>query len=43
VVDLAAITPFFYLFRLREDIYDLPEACCGARLTVSLEARRSRF
>jgi NADH-quinone oxidoreductase subunit C/D len=35
VVDLGAITPFFIMFRAREDIYDLLEACCGARLTVS--------
>jgi NADH-quinone oxidoreductase subunit C/D len=35
VVDLGAITPFFVIFRAREDIYDLIEACCGARLTVS--------
>jgi len=35
VVDLGAITPFFVLFRAREDIYDLLESCCGARLTVS--------
>ncbi len=35
VVDLGAITPFFYLFRVREDIYELLESCCGARLTVS--------
>ena len=35
VVDLGAITPFFYLFRVREEIYELLEACCGARLTVS--------
>jgi NADH-quinone oxidoreductase subunit C/D len=35
VVDLGAITPFFVLFRPREAIYDLLEACCGARLTVS--------
>jgi NADH-quinone oxidoreductase subunit C/D len=35
VVDLGAITPFFVLFRAREDIYELLEACCGARLTVS--------
>jgi NADH-quinone oxidoreductase subunit C/D len=34
-VDLGAITPFFVAFRAREDIYDLLEACCGARLTVS--------
>jgi NADH-quinone oxidoreductase subunit C/D len=35
VVDLGAITPFFVMFRAREVIYDLIEACCGARLTVS--------
>ncbi len=35
VVDLGAITPFFVVFRAREAIYDLLEACCGARLTVS--------
>jgi NADH-quinone oxidoreductase subunit C/D len=35
VVDLGAITPFFVMFRAREDIYDVLEACCGARLTVS--------
>jgi NADH-quinone oxidoreductase subunit C/D len=35
VVDLGAITPIFVLFRAREVIYDLLEACCGARLTVS--------
>jgi len=35
VVDLGAITPFFVMFRAREDIYELIEACCGARLTVS--------
>ena len=35
VVDLGAITPFFYLFKVREQIYDLLEACSGARLTVS--------
>jgi NADH-quinone oxidoreductase subunit C/D len=35
VVDLGAITPYFVMFRAREDIYDLLEACCGARLTVS--------
>src|SRR5438046_6949409 len=35
IVDLGAITPFFYLFRVREEIYDLLDACCGARLTVS--------
>jgi len=35
VFDLGGITPFFVLFRAREDIYDLLEACCGARLTVA--------
>jgi len=35
VVDLGAITPFFVMFRARETVYDLLEACCGARLTVS--------
>jgi NADH-quinone oxidoreductase subunit C/D len=35
VVDLGAITPYFVMFRAREDIYTLLEACCGARLTVS--------
>ncbi len=35
VVDLGAITPFFVVFRAREEVYELLEACCGARLTVS--------
>jgi NADH-quinone oxidoreductase subunit C/D len=35
VVDLGAITPFFVMFRAREEVYDLLDACCGARLTVS--------
>jgi NADH-quinone oxidoreductase subunit C/D len=35
VVDLGAITPFFVMFRGRELVYELLEACCGARLTVS--------
>ena len=35
VVDLGAITPFFVMFRAREDVYDVLDACCGARLTVS--------
>ena len=35
VVDLGAITPFFVVFRAREEIYDLLDAVCGARLTVS--------
>jgi NADH-quinone oxidoreductase subunit C/D len=34
-VDLGAITPYFVMFRARESVYDLLEACCGARLTVS--------
>jgi NADH:ubiquinone oxidoreductase subunit D len=35
VVDLGGITPFFVMFRAREEVYDLIESCCGARLTVS--------
>jgi NADH dehydrogenase I D subunit len=35
LVDLGAITNFWYAFRPREEIYDLIEACCGSRLTVS--------
>ena len=35
LVDLGGITPMFVMFRAREVIYDLLEACCGARLTVS--------
>jgi NADH dehydrogenase I D subunit len=35
LVDLGAITNFWYAFRPREVIYDLLEACCGSRLTVS--------
>ncbi len=35
LVDLGAITNFWYAFRPREEIYDLIEACCGGRLTVS--------
>jgi NADH-quinone oxidoreductase subunit C/D len=35
VVDLGGITPYFIMFRAREVIYELLEACCGARLTVS--------
>jgi NADH-quinone oxidoreductase subunit C/D len=35
VVDLGAITPYFVMFRAREAVYELLEACCGARLTVS--------
>ena len=40
VVDLGAITPFFVMFRAREDIYDLLDACCGARLTCLVRAHR---
>jgi NADH:ubiquinone oxidoreductase subunit D len=29
------LTNFVYLYQNREEIYDLLEACCGARLTVS--------
>ena len=36
LVDLGAITGFFYLFEEREHIYSLFEKLCGARLTVSL-------
>jgi len=35
LVDLGALTNFWYLYQPREQIYDLIEACCGARLTVS--------
>ncbi len=36
LVDLGAITGFFYLFEERELIYSLFEKLCGARLTVSM-------
>ena len=36
LVDLGAITGFFYLFEEREHIYSLFEKLCGARLTVSM-------
>jgi NADH-quinone oxidoreductase subunit C/D len=36
LVDLGAITGFFYLFEEREGIYSLFEKLCGARLTVSM-------
>ncbi|MES2614336.1 MAG: NADH-quinone oxidoreductase subunit C, partial [Bdellovibrionota bacterium] len=36
LVDLGALTGFFYLFEEREYIYSLFEKLCGARLTVSL-------
>src|SRR6202022_974307 len=35
LVDMGALTNFWYLFQSRENIYGLLEACCGARLTVS--------
>jgi len=34
-IDLGAITPFFYTFREREEILDLFESYCGARLTLN--------
>jgi NADH-quinone oxidoreductase subunit D len=34
-IDLGASTPFLYAFREREDIVDLFEMTCGARLTYS--------
>ncbi len=33
VVDLGALTPFWWLYKLREDIYELFEMTFGARLT----------
>lgn len=35
-VDLGAITGFFFMFHEREQVYNLFEKLCGARLTVSL-------
>jgi NADH-quinone oxidoreductase subunit C/D len=35
LVDVGALTNFWYMFQPREEIYGLLEACCGARLTVS--------
>ncbi len=35
LVDCGALTSFWYYYQPREQIYDLIEACCGARLTVS--------
>ncbi|MGK2856319.1 MAG: NADH dehydrogenase (quinone) subunit D [Thermoanaerobaculia bacterium] len=32
VLDMGALTNFWYLFQPREEIYQLVEACCGARL-----------
>jgi len=34
-VDVGALTCFWYFFRERENIYDLFEAVCGARLTTA--------
>ncbi|MHB0971296.1 MAG: NADH-quinone oxidoreductase subunit D [Thermoanaerobaculia bacterium] len=34
-LDIGAMTPFFYTFREREDILDLFEDYCGARLTLN--------
>jgi len=35
LVDLGALTNFWYFFQIRERIYELLEACAGGRLTVS--------
>jgi NADH-quinone oxidoreductase subunit C/D len=35
LVDVGALTNFWYYFQPREEIYGLLEACAGARLTVS--------
>ncbi|HSP15770.1 MAG TPA: NADH dehydrogenase (quinone) subunit D [Thermoanaerobaculia bacterium] len=35
LVDLGALTNFWYLFQPREEMYGLIEACCGARLLPS--------
>src|SRR5213075_274545 len=34
-IDIGAMTPFFYCFREREQILDLFEQYCGARLTLN--------
>lgn len=36
VLDMGALTGFFYVFAEREKVYSLFEKLCGARLTVSL-------
>ncbi len=35
-MDLGALTSFFYMFGMREQVYGLFEKLCGARLTVSM-------
>jgi NADH-quinone oxidoreductase subunit C/D len=35
LVDIGALTNFWYLFQPREEIYELVESCCGARLLPS--------
>jgi len=35
LVDLGALTNFWYFFRPREEIYGLIEACCGGRLLAT--------
>jgi NADH-quinone oxidoreductase subunit C/D len=35
LVDLGALTNFWYFFQVREEIYGLLESCAGGRLTVS--------
>src|SRR6184192_4144761 len=34
-IDIGAMTPFFYTFREREEVLDLFEQYCGARLTLN--------
>lgn len=36
LVDLGALTVYWYLFQVREKVYELLEALCGARMTTSL-------
>ena len=33
--DLGAMTPFLYMYKAREEIYSILEACAGGRLTIS--------
>ncbi len=35
IVDIGALTPYWYCFRERENVYELLEALCGARMTTS--------